>query len=208
MTTRRCQHVFLILAMLTASIAIAATPLMAQAANPVPEYVPPIPLPLGSMLPDFAVTGRDDTIFSRADLVPNHAALLFFFAPWSAISQAEASQIATVAVMHPGLQIVPIGVKSRDSTDEVFDFPAMYNLQFVAFDDGGIAAPDVTAPSVNRSVNPTAGTLGKTQAAWGISGYPAIIVVDGAGVVRAGHIGFITMTDLNTVVTQVESTGP
>jgi len=208
MTMRRCLHLFLVLAMLTAAIASAETPLTAQAANPVPEYIPPIPLPLGSTLPDFAVTGRDDTIFSRADLVPDHATLLFFFAPWSAISQAEASQIATVAVMHPGLQIVPIGVKSRDSTDEVFDFPATYNLQFAAFDDGGTAAPDVTAPSVNRSVNPTAGILGKTQAAWGISGYPAIIVVDSAGVVRAGRIGFIPMTDLNAVVTEVGNPGP
>lgn len=202
---KRRLHLALALVLLSAVFATMSAPLPAQAANPVPEYTPPIPLPLGSTLPDFTVTGRDHTTFTRANIMPNHAVLLFFFAPWSAISQAQAAQIATIAVMHPNLQIVPIGVKSRVSTDEVFDFPATYNLQYAAYDDGGTAAPDVNAPAIDRSITSLASTPGKTQAAWGISGYPAIIVVDGTGTVRAGRIGFITMADLNAVVTGVEN---
>ncbi len=162
-----------------------AVPAIPVGANPVPPYTPLAPRPLGSALPSFAVLRRDSTLFTRADLAPHRPILVVFFLTGEMINQAELGEIATVAAAHPTLQVVLIGATGHDTPDAVYDFPARSGLPMPAYYDASYGGQSV-------------------RAAWGITAYPALIVADGNGIVRAGRQGFLSGTDLNAVVSGIE----
>jgi len=171
--------------LLTVAPAISATWAVPVAANPVPPYTPAAPLPLGSALPGFAVIAQNGGLFTRADLAPRRPILVVYFLTGEIINQTELGEIATVAAAHPALQVVLVGGAGRDMPDAVYDFPAHAGLPMPAYYDAGYGGQSV-------------------RAAWGITAYPALIVADGTGTVRAGRQGFLRGVDLNAIVTGIE----
>jgi len=182
---RRAAVLTLFGLLLTVAPGISATRAVPVAANPVPPYTPAAPLPLGSALPGFAVVAQSGELFTRADLAPHRPILVVFFLTGEVINQAEMGEIAAVAAAHPALQIVLIGKAGHDVPDAVYDFPARSGLPMPAYDDAGYGGQSV-------------------RAAWGITAYPALIIADGTGIVRAGRQGFLRGVDLNAIVTGIE----
>ncbi len=171
--------------LLTAMPALPGAPVTPVAANPVPPYTPLAPRPLGSALPSFAVLRHDETLFTRADLATRRPVLVVFFITGEMINGAELREVATVAAAHPVLQVVLIGSMGRDTPDAVFAFPARFGLPTPAYYDASYGGQSV-------------------RAAWGITAFPALIVADGTGTVRAGRQGFLSGADLNAVVSGIE----
>ncbi len=171
--------------LLTVAPAIPGGSAVRVGANPVPPYSPFAPRPLGSALPNFAVLRRDSTLFTRADLAPQRPILVVFFLTGETINQAELREIAPVVAAHPALQVVLIGGASRDSSDAVYDFPARSGLPMPAYYDARYGGQSV-------------------RAAWEITAYPALILADGSGTVRAGRQGFLSGADLNAVVSGIK----
>ncbi len=148
--------------------------------QPDPAKAPkPAPSPVaGSAIPDFSVKAKDGTMLNKAGIV-GKPTVVVFFASWCPHCQAEAPLLKQVAADNPDVQVIMMGVYSRESADDIYGFTQKYNLPFTAYTD----------PSVNDA--------GKAAAVWGIYQYPTIYAVDKSGTIRDTITGEAPNTRVN-----------
>jgi cytochrome c biogenesis protein CcmG/thiol:disulfide interchange protein DsbE len=140
---------------------------------------------VGKPLPEFNLpAGSDDRPgLSRADMANGgKPRLLNIFASWCVPCAAEAPQLAQLAAA--GVEID--GVAVRDHKDDLAAFLARNGNPFRR-----IGADNVSA----------------VQLAIGSSGVPESFVIDGKGVIRYQHIGYIAPGDVPKLLEKLKEAG-
>lgn len=128
---------------------------------------------VGKPLPEFNLPAASDDRpgLSRADMATGKPRLLNVFASWCVPCAAEAPQLAQLA--NAGVQID--GVAVRDHKEDLAAFLARNGNPYARIGSDNVSA---------------------VQLAIGSSGVPESFVIDGKGVIRYQHIGYIAPGDV------------
>jgi peroxiredoxin len=131
----------------------------------------------GQVAPDFTLTTPDGTSITLSQL-RGQAVVLNFWATWCPVCRRELPEIEAAYQKYREQGVVILGVDQQESPDEVAEFMAQNGLNY----------PTVIDPQ---------GEVGKT---YQVIGIPTAVFIDAQGVVRARHIGPLTVSQFDEYV--------